>query len=172
MASADADSLLGTASEVRRAANRLTRRLRAERSAEALSTNKLAVLGHLYRDGPTTAGQIAALERQRPQSLTRVFAELEQAGLIVRASSPQDRRRSVLELTATGLRVLVDDMTERDAWLAAALGELSEPERQVLRIAAGIMDRLADAEVNAEVNVLSDPGVDDGDGHGGKDELR
>jgi DNA-binding MarR family transcriptional regulator len=169
MASANADSLLGTASEVRRAANRLTRRLRTERSADALSTNKLAVLSHLYRNGPTTAGRIAAVEHQRPQSLTRVFAELERAGLIARTSSPRDRRQSVLELTATGLRALADDMAERDAWLAAALGELSETERQVLRIAAGIMDRLADAEVN----VVSDPGGgDDGDGHGGRDELR
>jgi DNA-binding MarR family transcriptional regulator len=121
--------------------------MRTERSADALSTNKLAVLSHLYRNGPATPGRIAAVERQRPQSLTRVFAELEQAGLIMRASSPQDRRQSVLELTATGLRALADDMAQRDAWLAAALGGLSETERQVLVIAAGIMDRLAEAEV-------------------------
>src|SRR5579884_2508910 len=100
MASANADSLLGAVSEVRRAAHRLTRRLRTERSADALSTNKLAVLSHLYRNGPTTAGRIAAVEHQRPQSLTRVFAELERAGLIARTSSPRDRRQSVLELTA------------------------------------------------------------------------
>jgi DNA-binding MarR family transcriptional regulator len=147
MASANPDPLLRAASEIRRAANRLTRRLRTERSADALSTNKLAVLSHLYRNGPTTAGRIAAVEHQRPQSLTRVFAELERAGLIVRASSAEDRRQSVLELTMTGLRALADDMAERDAWLAAALGELSETERQVLRIAAGIMDRLAEADV-------------------------
>ena len=163
MTSANTDSLLGAASEIRRAANRLTRRLRTERSADALSTNKLAVLSHLYRNGPTTAGRIATVEHQRPQSLTRVFAELERAGLIARMSSPQDRRQSVLELTATGLRALADDMAERDAWLAAALGELSEAERQLLRIAAGLMDRLADAEVN----VLPEPD-EAGAGSGGE----
>lgn len=147
MASAESDSLLETASAIRHAANRLTRRLRTERSPEALSTNKLAVLSHLYRNGPTAAGRIAAVEHQRPQSLTRVFAELERAGLIVRVPGAQDRRQSVLELTVTGLRALADDMAERDAWLAAALAELSETERQVLRIAAGLMERLADADV-------------------------
>lgn len=187
MASANSDALLETASEVRRAANRLTRRLRAERSAEALSTNKLAVLGHLYRNGPTTAGRIATLERQRPQSLTRVFAELEQARLIVRTNDPRDRRQSVLELTSTGLRALVDDMAERDAWLAAALGGLSATERQVLQIAAGIMDRLADAEVNVRPEpddtrlsavAAGDPGTvsaereESGDGAGDGDGLR
>ena len=156
MTSANPDPLLGAASEIRRAANQLTRRLRTERSADALSTNKLAVLSHLYRNGPTTAGRIAAVEHQRPQSLTRVFAELERAGLIVRASSAEDRRQSVLELTMTGLRALADDMAERDAWLAAALGELSETERQVLRIAAGIMDRLAEAEVTVVLEAEPD----------------
>src|SRR5258707_890491 len=128
-------SLVETAAEIRRGVNRLGRRLRAERSPEALSVNKLSVLSHLYRHGPTTPGRLAAAEHQRPQSLTRVFAELEQAGLILRSDGPQDRRQSVLTLTHAGLRALADDMAERDAWLAAALADLSETERDVLRIA-------------------------------------
>ena len=138
--------LIETAAEIRRGTNRLTRRLRAERSADALSVNKLSVLSHLYHNGPTAPGRLAAAEHQRPQSLTRVFAELEQAGLIVRSSGSQDRRQAVLTLTAEGLRALADDMAERDAWLAAALAGLSETERDLLRIAGRLMDRLADAE--------------------------
>lgn len=137
---------MATAAEIRRGATRLSRRLRAERPADALSVNKLSVLSHLYRDGPTTPGRLASAEHQRPQSLTRVFAELEQDGLIFRGESAEDRRRSVLDLTAAGLRALGQDMAHRDAWLAAALADLSETEREVLRIAGNLMDRLADAD--------------------------
>ncbi|MER6352299.1 MarR family transcriptional regulator [Streptomyces sp. NPDC001634] len=51
-------------------------------SAGSLSPHQLGVLGQLHRHGPATPGEIAAAERQRPQSLTRVFAELEGEGLI------------------------------------------------------------------------------------------
>ncbi|MFF1641857.1 hypothetical protein ACFVXA_30435 [Streptomyces sp. NPDC058246] len=41
-------------------------------------------------------------------------------------------------------------MAERDAWPATALGTLSETGREVLRLAAGLMDGLADVEVARE----------------------
>ncbi|TDD65911.1 MarR family transcriptional regulator [Actinomadura darangshiensis] len=123
---------------------RMARRMRAARSPDALSSNKLAVLGHLYRGGPGTPGELAEAENQRPQSLTRVFAELEAAGLISRARGDHDRRQVVLTITEQGVAALRRDMGERDAWLAGALGGLSETERDVLRIAARLMERLTE----------------------------
>ncbi|MEU8695296.1 MarR family transcriptional regulator [Streptomyces sp. NPDC048665] len=130
------------AARLRRAVVRLNRRLRQERGDGGLSPNQLAVLGHLSRYGPATPGEIAAAERQRPQSLTRVYAELETEGLIARERGTDDRRQSVLSLTGPGRRALERDMTERDAWLAEALGTLGETERGVLNLAAAVMERL------------------------------
>ncbi|OIJ68009.1 MarR family transcriptional regulator [Streptomyces mangrovisoli] len=130
---------------MRRGLIRLGRRLRQERGEGSLSANQLGVLGHLHRDGPATPGEIAAAERQRPQSLTRVFAELEAEGLIAREQATGDRRRSLLRLTEAGRRELERDMAERDAWLAAALRSLGETERGVLALASTIMERLAEA---------------------------
>ena len=96
-----------------------------------LSLNKLSVLSHVYRHGPTTAGAVAAAAHQRPQSLTRVFAELKRDGLISRIRDETDRRHQVLELTSAGRTALVADMVERDAWLALALAELTETEQEV-----------------------------------------
>ncbi|HEY6891029.1 MAG TPA: MarR family transcriptional regulator [Solirubrobacter sp.] len=132
-------------STLRRGTLRLARRLRAERPATALSANKIAVLAHLHRTGQSTPGQIADAERQRPQSLTRVFTDLERDGLITRTRSAQDRRASVLEITAEGRRALAADMADRDAWLAQALAELTDAEVDLLRIAGRLMDRLAGA---------------------------
>ncbi|KUJ40153.1 MarR family transcriptional regulator [Streptomyces sp. NPDC093228] len=134
---------LAEAAAVRRGVVRLGRRLRQERGEGSLSPNELGVLGHLSRHGHATPGEIAGAERQRPQSLTRVFAELEAEGLIAREAGTVDRRRSVLRLTETGLRALERDMADRDAWLAGALASLGETERGVLVLASAIMERLA-----------------------------
>ena len=84
-----------------------------------------------------------AAPREQPQSLTRVIAELEQAALITRSRDQRDRRQYVLTLTGAGREALVRDMAERDRRLAAALGALTPTEREVLRLAASLMDRLA-----------------------------
>jgi DNA-binding MarR family transcriptional regulator len=136
---------LSEASRVRRGVVRLNRRLRQERSGEGgLSPNQLSVLGHLHRHRSATPGEVAAAERQRPQSLTRVFAELEAEGLITREPGTADRRQSLLTLTADGRRALERDMAERDVWLAGALASLSATERGVLELAGALLERLAD----------------------------
>jgi DNA-binding MarR family transcriptional regulator len=132
------------AEQTRGAVAQLARRLRAERPADALSSNKIGVLSHLRRHGPSSPGEIAVAERQQPQSLTRVYAELEAAGLVRRSPNESDRRGAVLELTSAGNNVLRRDMAHRDAWLAAAIEELPDLEVEVLGLAAVIMDRLAE----------------------------
>jgi DNA-binding MarR family transcriptional regulator len=132
------------AEQTRGAVARLARRLRAERPVDALSSNKIGVLSHLRRHGPSSPSEIAAAERQQPQSLTRVYAELEVAGLVRRSPNETDRRGAVLELTSAGAEVLRKDMAHRDTWLAAALDELPDLEVEVLGLAAVIMDRLAE----------------------------
>lgn len=136
--------MLDAATAIRQGTVRLARRVRAVRSAGALSTNKISVLSHLKRLGPSTPGEVAALDRQQPQSLTRVFAELERDGLVVRSADAGDRRQSIITITDAGVEELQRDVAERDAWLAAALAGLSETERQVLILAAALMEQIAD----------------------------
>jgi DNA-binding MarR family transcriptional regulator len=94
------------AAAIRRGAVRLSRRLRSARPSEALSATKVGVLGHLHRYGPSSPGQIAAADHQRPQALTRVLAELETNGLIDRVPSAHDGRAVTLRLTPAGTEVL------------------------------------------------------------------
>jgi DNA-binding MarR family transcriptional regulator len=138
------------AAEIRQAVTRLARRMRAGRSPEALSSNKVSVLSHLLRRGPATPGELAAAERQQPQSLTRVFAELELAGLVSRSRDDRDRRQSLLAITDHGRDALARDMAERDAWLAVALAGLTETELDVLRLAASLMERIDEAAENTK----------------------
>ena len=138
------DDRLETAAALRRGTLRLSRRLRATRPADALSATKIGVLAHLHRHGPSSPGAIAAADHHRPQALTKVFAELVGAGLITRAPSERDRRGATLMITDEGRAVLEHDMAGRDEWLAGALDGMSELERGVLRLAADLLDQLAD----------------------------
>ncbi|CAO5150333.1 MarR family transcriptional regulator [Frankia sp. AiPs1] len=140
----EAPGRMESAAAVRRAVTNLGRRLRAERPAGALNGTKLSVLSHLYRLGPSTAGAIAAAERHQPQSLSRTFAELQGAGLISRRPAEQDRRAVVLAITEAGRDALVVDMAHRDSWLAQAMEDLTGAEVELVRIAAELLDRLAE----------------------------
>lgn len=137
------------AAAIRRGTIRLSRRLRNSRSSKALSATKIGVLGHLHRYGPSNPGQVAAADHQRPQALTKVFAELEAAGLIERGPDEHDGRAVTLALTADGNHALESDMAERDRWLTAALAGFGDVEIEVMRLAGTLMDRLADATVPA-----------------------
>jgi DNA-binding MarR family transcriptional regulator len=132
---------------VRRAVTSLGRRLRGERPEHGVSLARLSVLGRLYRLGPTSAATLASQERIKPQSLTRLLANLEQRGFIKRRPDESDGRRALIEITPGGKEVLTRDMRQRDAWLALAMStELSATEQELLRIAAPLLERLADAE--------------------------
>ncbi|HEY0500811.1 MAG TPA: MarR family transcriptional regulator [Kutzneria sp.] len=130
---------------IRSAVVRLSRRLRAERPADALAPTKIAVLAQLWREGEMSAGDLADLERIQPQSLTRTLAALTADGLIARRPDPLDRRQAVIGITEQGLAALSQDMQARELWLAKAMDiHLSPDERQLLAAAAELMDRLAD----------------------------
>jgi DNA-binding MarR family transcriptional regulator len=135
--------------DIRRGVTRLAQRLRAQRPPDGLSSNKLGVLSHLYRHGPSTPGQISAAERQHPQSLTRVFAELEADGLVSRSRSDHDGRAWVLTLRPAGQDALSRDMAHRDEWLAGSLTSLTSAEIVLVHIAAGLLERLADLPASA-----------------------
>jgi DNA-binding MarR family transcriptional regulator len=155
---------LEVASLIRRAVAALARRLRSERAESSLSLTKLSVLGRLYRKGSLTAVELAAQERIQPQSLTRVLAELTEEGLISRRADVKDGRRQLLDITGDGRSVLIQDVQQRDAWLAGAIAtELSATERELLRLAAGLMERIAEEAPGGEAAPDGERGVDEPD---------
>ncbi|WP_432825263.1 MarR family winged helix-turn-helix transcriptional regulator [Dactylosporangium sp. CA-092794] len=141
------DPDLSAARAVRRATQRLSRRLQLQRAAEGLSLTKISMLGHLARRGPLTAGALAAADRLQPQSVTRVLADLETDGYITRLQNPADKRQRVFSISDPGRAALAADMRVRDEWLAGVMhDEVSADERDVLLRAAAILSRLADLD--------------------------
>lgn len=132
--------------QVRQGVTQLGRRMRAERRGHALSSGKIAILGHLIRAGAMTPGQLAQAEFVQPQSLTRVLTELTESGLVARSIDPDDGRQSLITLTTQGRRALSEDMRSRDEWLQSAMSSLTPTERDLLAVAASLMERMADGK--------------------------
>jgi DNA-binding MarR family transcriptional regulator len=137
----------GLASALRISVARLSRRLRSERDpgSELLPVGQLSVLGALNRFGDQTVGELAALERVQPPSMTRTVNCLEDGGYVVRRKNAADGRQVVVTLSEQGRTTLAADRHRRDAWLAQRLRELTPDERSVLRQAAPLLERLAQA---------------------------
>ncbi len=135
---------LRIATELRRSLARLSRRLRLETSQRGLSGAKHSVLGHLYRGGASTPGSLASAESVKPQSVTRLLAELERSGLVMRTQDETDRRQFKVELTAGGREVVQREARQRALWLASAMNSYLTPlERELLGLSAKLLDTLA-----------------------------
>jgi DNA-binding MarR family transcriptional regulator len=133
------------ASELRMGVMRLARRLRQQRTESGLTLTQLSALGTLNRQGPCTPGELAALERVQPPSMTRVLTHLEERGLVTRTAHPSDRRQVLVSLTPAALELIAADRRRREAWLVAHLSDLDADERELLRDAVPLLERLAAA---------------------------
>ena len=134
----------GLASELRLSVMRLRRRLASERHPDnLLSMGAMAVLGCLFRNGDLTVGELASHERIQPPSMTRIVNALEEGGFVVRRAHETDGRQVVVVLSEMGRTTLLADRARRDAWLARRLRELTTDERDTLRRAAPLLERLA-----------------------------
>jgi DNA-binding MarR family transcriptional regulator len=131
--------------QLRLAVMRLARRLRQQTEGE-ITASQLSALSSVNRLGPLTLGALAAVERVRPPTMTRIVGHLEAAGLVVRRPAPGDRRSAEVELTAPGRELLERSRTRKDAYLAERLATLGPAEVVVLRRAAAVLERLLEAD--------------------------
>lgn len=133
------------AHEIRTSLFRLVRRMRQERPEGEVSYSQLNVLGWLEREGPMSNADLAAAERVTPQTMMRATADLVATELISRADNPADRRQVLLKITPAGATLVREDRRRRDTFLAQAMASTLTPtERELLRLAAGLMDKLSE----------------------------
>ena len=120
---------------------RVARRLRQEAGAP-LSPSQTAALVTIERHGPLTPSELATRERVQRPTVTRVLGRLEEAGLILRAGDPSDRRSCLLTVSPEGSELLAAVRTRKDAYLARRLESLDADDRATLDRAAAILERM------------------------------
>jgi DNA-binding MarR family transcriptional regulator len=134
----------GLASDLRVGVARLARRLRQEGAGEDTTPSQLTALATLYHRGPMTPSELAAAERVKPPSMTRIVAALEDRGLVTREPSPIDGRVVLVVVSDAGRRAHEEYQKRRDEWLTRQLATLSPDERDVLAQGARLIERLAE----------------------------
>ncbi len=124
----------------------LVRRARAAAASNELSWTETSVLKRLANQGPATTADLARAEGMRPQSMRPIVAALEEMGMIERKPHATDGRQVNLELTAKGSAVQKSAGDAKRTWLAQAIAQLDEQERETLFEAGRIIRRLAESE--------------------------
>jgi DNA-binding MarR family transcriptional regulator len=129
-------------SQLRLAVLRLSRRLR-QQTAGDITASQLSALAAVAKHGEVSLGELAAIERIAPPSMTRIAARLEDQGLLERRVDSADRRVARVVVSAAGGALLDENRTRRDAFLAARLQDFTVEERALLARAIPLLERLA-----------------------------
>ena len=127
--------------DLRLACMRISRRVRFE-GTEEIAPHQFSVLARL-EGGPLTPRSLADVEKISPPSMTRTIGHLAQAALVERHDDPQDGRRILVELTATGRQALTAARARRGRWMSRRVAELSAGEQATLTEASEILQRIA-----------------------------
>lgn len=98
------------------AAHALTRIAAVETGNDAPAA-QWRTLSILRNEGPLRLGELATVSRVTQPGMTRLVAQLVEAGLVHRSPDPTDSRASVLSVTDAGVQAL-------DAWLVQLSGAL------------------------------------------------
>jgi DNA-binding MarR family transcriptional regulator len=140
-------SLTDTASHLRDAIVRTSRRLRQEAAAETgLSPTATAALATINRSGPLTPSELAELERVKRPSMTRTLGCLERAGLVERTADPADGRSFLVAINDAGRERLARLRRRKSAYLARRLRKLDRDEVETLARAAELLERMREDE--------------------------
>jgi MarR family 2-MHQ and catechol resistance regulon transcriptional repressor len=95
-----------------------------------LCRTDFAALEALLHKGPLTISEIQDKVLLASGSMTAAVDRLEKLGLVVRKTSPRDRRARVLELTAEGRRLAASCFEKHAKDLEALMSALSEKEKE------------------------------------------
>ncbi|WP_127473357.1 MarR family winged helix-turn-helix transcriptional regulator [Microbacterium sulfonylureivorans] len=136
------DDLSEAASQLRISTFRLARRMRTQRAVDSMSDGQFAVLAALWVHGSHTLGELADRERVSAPSMNRTVNCLQDSGYVSRAADETDGRKVQISLTDEGRAVVDETARRRDAWVEAALADLTDDERATLAKAADLMQRM------------------------------
>ncbi len=138
-----ADDRHEVANALHSAALRLLRRARtADDTSMDLDGPRASALSVLVFSGEVPIGQLAAVEQVSPPAITKTVTALEEAGLVRRSRSPQDRRVVLVSATPKGRALLERGRAARVRAVADLLAGLSDTDLRTLRRAAAVVARL------------------------------
>jgi DNA-binding MarR family transcriptional regulator len=123
---------------------KLGRRLRPTVAGSSLTPTQTSVLFTIVRMGPLGLSEVAEIESVNPTMLSRITAQLCDAGLISREADPEDRRAAFVQATKAGRRMRERIHRERNAALGAHVKTLDEQQQAALWAALPVLEALVE----------------------------
>lgn len=139
---------LELAARLRVALARLARQLR-QQAGPHLSPTLQSVLATIALHGPLPLGELAAREQVAPPTITKLLARLDEQGLIERQRGADDKRVTLVSLTADGRRQFDEGRTRRTAWLVDRLAHLDDAQQADLARAIELLEAIANPDGTA-----------------------
>jgi DNA-binding MarR family transcriptional regulator len=137
---------LETAQRLRVVAGRLSRRLRQTDAADAagLTPARVSALLNVERHGPMRLSVLATAEGLNPTMLSRMVADLVDAGLLERHSDPDDRRSAWVEATADGRELAERMRRQRTQAVENALEQMEPGDRSAIEHSLPALEALVE----------------------------
>jgi len=148
MATTTDTTLTDLAARLRMAVVRTSRRLRQEAAGSRtdLTPTAVSALATVERHGPLTPSELAAVERIKRPTATRILRVLEEAGLVDRARDPSDGRSSLLSVNPAGRERLRRLRGRKNAYLARRMRDLPPDDLRTLERAAAILEQIHEGD--------------------------
>lgn len=134
--------VLALAGRLHSAAIDLLRRVRKQDASSGVGPARLSALSVLVFGGPKTLGELAATERVKPPTMSRIVTGLARSRLIEITADSADARRLQIRASAKGERLLQVARGRRIASLAEPLQRLPPKDFTKLQQAAQILSRV------------------------------
>jgi DNA-binding MarR family transcriptional regulator len=107
-----------------------------------LSQGLLSALASVTKLGPIRLADLAQVEIISAPSMTRVVAELETRGLVVRSADPEDGRAALLEVTPAGREAILLARAARAKVASELLLTLDAAELDAIDAALPALERM------------------------------
>lgn len=125
--------------------NKLTNRLRHVTLPRGFTPERLRTLGTINAFGPISVTGLAAKERVRPATVSRMIASLEGEGLIRRRDVKHDKRSVLISTTSKGRQMYLRANEEYMKRIREAIGGLGPEEVELVRSLAALLEQLSTA---------------------------
>lgn len=123
---------------------RISRRVDRQVSGDGMTRTQLSVLATIARLGPIGISELADIEGLNPTMLSRVVGKLEAGGLVLRATTDEDRRAVRVQTTPSGRSLNQRLRRQRSQLFAERLTGLPQGQARQLLAALPALETLAE----------------------------
>ncbi|WAA10195.1 MarR family winged helix-turn-helix transcriptional regulator [Fervidibacillus albus] len=132
---------------IHKAMHRIRKYMDMELQSSTITNHQFFLLSTIFREGGCKLSYLAEKLQVTPSAITVMIDRLEKSQYIVRTPDPQDRRATIVKLTADGEKMLKQSLRERNEIMGRKIAVLNEDE---IRLLADLVEKIADTKTDEQ----------------------